>query len=248
MADVKYTMGAVDAVALLRFRTQTIKYPGIINDASLMTGECSVLVDIMHFLITNFSQPISEALRQNGLYPTPRWPPSNSGAARAQAIVTHVYSSMHALCPGWTPILLVSEFMHGRALVAARIASVLDMIKRLIAFHNGIVHENRANGLLPMPTNQVARSPLPPVDESADEEPDKLAATTARLETMRDPRNWLATEFFNPNELALYRDQLQASLSTISTIAAALQAESLTLRNTLKFLDSRCCNRRVSCP
>ena len=195
---------------------------------SLYSGDASALVDIFRFLCTNFSQPIAAALRAHGYYPPPRWP--KDPAMRDQMIVAHMYSGMRAICPSWTPSLSAPEFIRARDLVAVRVTLVLDVIKRLVAIHNRVVSANKANMRAAQARAKQGPPPIAAVDPIAEEddlqvrnETDESGSNTSRassglappaeseLNARKPASRWIATEFFNDDELALYRDQLQCA-------------------------------------
>lgn len=254
-----------------------------------------MLVEILRFLVTSFSQPIAEALRSHGFFPPPRWP--RDPTARDETIVAHVFAGMREVCPSWTPHFGALDFLLAREHVAARITLVLDLVKRLCAIHNRVVSANLAHQRA-LRAREEQGATLPPApDPFADEararrrnDSDESDSSTSRASSgaarpaeqaaFKPPARWLATEYFNDDEIALYHDQLQcapvhrraarapapiarararaparavasdlvtvgassprrSSLSTLSAMAATMNAEVACLRSTLRFLGSR---------
>lgn len=195
---------------------------------SIYAGDSTIFVDIFRFLFTTFSQPIAAALRAHGYYPPPRWP--KDPASREQMIISHAFAGMRAICPSWQPQFDALEFLRERDLVAARITLILDVVKRLIAIHNRVVSTNKANLRARHAhgeQNVVRPSTVEPIVEEDDlphrNESDESGSTTSRASSganapappepkaLKTPSRWLATEFFNEDELGLYQDQLQCA-------------------------------------
>jgi hypothetical protein len=278
--NVHYTMGPQDAIAVLRFRCKTIKYPNSLNETrfappprrahlrgapsanvraararsrspaaasmpraaresrSLRMGEADPALDVFRFIVTKFSQPISEALRSVNLFPAPRFPREHP--ARERAIVSHCFACARRIVPGWEPALSAQDFLYDREAIAARVALVLDLIKRFVAAHNDVVRSNKARLRSALVAQEELRRAAVghgclPADETAAEEgasddaddgapPKPRARRTPVFVDSHAPteppdlrgkhdggvaQRWLASEYFNEDELALYRDQIQ---------------------------------------
>lgn len=167
--------------------------------ARITCGECADLVAIVQFLCARFSAPVADHLGKAALFPPPKMPSNLPSVANQVALIHHALRCTSAMDDAFSPSMTAKDFMEAGANVVRRISFILNLIKVFVSTHNRLVSYLTSGGQDATPQSGTR---TPDAKHDYDE---------ADLPALR-PTRAIAEEYFNKDEIELYREQLQCAL------------------------------------